>query len=464
MLLVAAIQYGAAKWLAALITIVLLVLVGGVLTPRYARWRAKRLKRARPSETAAERDRREGKQRLYEQVGAQPGLSALLGADGRMSTSKTVAALWTAIVAWVLIALILAWPGSWDDALKNLSPTYLLLLGGPYATLVFAKAVVASKLSSGTLQKPPADGYVRLSDLVNDDRGRGDIVDIQFLLFNIVAVGFVISAVVRAKLGDPGFPEIPTGLITLTGGPAAVYAVNKGLAGNQAVVMSVMPELVREGDVITVFGANFLPAGGGAADSTGAGPGSTGATAPAGQAGAAPLPAAGADTTPQTTGTTVVTNPLGSTAPTTPSGPVVEVGGLKLETIDADDNTIHAAAKAPPGNRSRPLPVSVITQAGQRATLADALTVLTAPELLGLDRAAAKVGDRVTLTGNWTSAASLTIVVLVGGLTAVIDGQPLPGSSLTFVVPPVAAPPGAVKVKLVVGGLASNEADLQITG
>jgi hypothetical protein len=40
-------------------------------------------------------------------------------------------------------------PSSWSDALKNLSPTYLLLSGFPYASLVLAKATVATRVASG---------------------------------------------------------------------------------------------------------------------------------------------------------------------------------------------------------------------------------------------------------------------------------------------------------------------------
>src|SRR4051794_21566612 len=64
--------------------------------------------------------------------------AVMLGKDGRLSTSKTVALLWTAVVAYVLFLLLLNDPGDWNKALKHLAPTYLLLLSGPYAALVLA--------------------------------------------------------------------------------------------------------------------------------------------------------------------------------------------------------------------------------------------------------------------------------------------------------------------------------------
>src|SRR5262249_44955092 len=81
------------------------------------------------------------------------GRSVLIGADGRVSTSKTMATLWTAALAYMLIVmgLIAAFtnaqgdntsPGDILNAL--ISPTstlYLVLLGGPFAAAVLAKVI-----------------------------------------------------------------------------------------------------------------------------------------------------------------------------------------------------------------------------------------------------------------------------------------------------------------------------------
>src|SRR5690242_8427880 len=71
---------------------------------------------------------------------------ALLGgADNRLSTSKTIAAVWTVVVGWVLLtdailALTLRQPLG-DLAVGN---DYLLLLGGPFASAVLAKGIVVT--------------------------------------------------------------------------------------------------------------------------------------------------------------------------------------------------------------------------------------------------------------------------------------------------------------------------------
>ena len=168
----------------------------------------------------------------------------LTGADGRVSTSRTVALAWTAVVVYILLALIVANPASWSDALKNLSPTYLLLLGFPYASLVLAKAVVATRVGSGTLAKPPPDEGPQLTQLFADDNGNPDVFDVQYVAFNVVAMVFVVVAFGRAGLST-GFPSIPEGMLLLTGGPAAVYVSNKFMPGNAPQIFSVSPDTVR---------------------------------------------------------------------------------------------------------------------------------------------------------------------------------------------------------------------------
>ena len=72
---------------------------------------------------------------------AQYGWVALLiGADGRLSTSKTQAVLWTVILATVIVFLagIVAFgPGSGPDLFDDTHwEQYLVLLGGPFAAAV----------------------------------------------------------------------------------------------------------------------------------------------------------------------------------------------------------------------------------------------------------------------------------------------------------------------------------------
>src|SRR4029077_8393930 len=76
--------------------------------------------------------------------------AAVMGQDGRASTSKTQVALWTGAVVWALVDLLLlarAYPGGnlfANAVTTNWRPEYLVLLGLPVAAATAAKAAVAS--------------------------------------------------------------------------------------------------------------------------------------------------------------------------------------------------------------------------------------------------------------------------------------------------------------------------------
>jgi hypothetical protein len=178
-----------------------------------------------------------------------------MGEDGRLSTSKSIALLWTVVIAYVLVALILVWPLDWDHALAHLDGAYLALLGGPIATVVLSKTIVSTRMRRGTIQKPPGDGIARLGDLVADDSGDTDLFDLQYLLFNLIAVIFVLVGFSKATIN--GFPQVPDVLWLLTGGPAAVFVSNKAFGTNAPAVFGADPARVRPGQAFTVYGQNF---------------------------------------------------------------------------------------------------------------------------------------------------------------------------------------------------------------
>jgi hypothetical protein len=277
------------------------------------------------------------------------------------------------VVAYILLALIIGWPGSdWDSALSNLSPTYLLLLGGPYASLVLAKGIANGRVVGGSIQKPDGDNVPRLSDLVADDSDQTDLFDAQYVLFNLIAMAYVIDAFVRASLTG-GFPSIPTGLALLTGGPAAVYVANKALSSNPPAVSSVVPSSVHPGDAFRIFGQNFAP-----------------------------------DLLPGV-GTTPDADPL-------PGKPVaVMVGGTDATVTNWTDSQIDARAPVPARAPTVPLDVSVTTSAGASVVQSSGLT-LVAPSLIALDKSAARATDKVTLTGTGGVADGAGPIVLLNGI------------------------------------------------
>jgi hypothetical protein len=331
-------------------------------------------------------------------------LSVFVGADGRVSTSRTVVFAWTAIVTFILTSLIFVEPKSWGDALKNLSPTYTLLVGGPYASLVLAKAAVATRVASGSLNKPPNEGEPRLSDLFNDDNGQTDMFDLQYVVFNVVAMVFVVLAFTRAGQVT-GFPHIPEGLVLLTGGPAAVYLSNKILPSSGPSIFKVEPKEVRVGQTFTIVGQGL------------------------------------------------------STEPNA----AVDVGGVTLpaEAVPTRSATAIVALAPDLGNDlGKPVNVAV----GPTAFLSGALRVLgRVPLLYGLNRGEARVGDVVTAHGDWTAAEAEELVISIDQNVALRPQNPV-AREATFAIPqlPKLAPPRSVPVRVKLGGEESQPVTLTV--
>ena len=182
----------------------------------------------------------------------------LLGSDLRLSTSKTVTFAWTLFAVWVFAALAtIAVSRDQPLQLKTVSDPYLLLLGGPFAALVAAKGILTSKLNNGTAQKSAGDGVLRVGDLVNDDAGRTDLVDLQFVLFNLVPL--VYAVVVFARHADRGLPDLPMSLVGLTSVSALTYIGNKAVQQNASMISGLSPASARVGDRVVIQGQNLVP-------------------------------------------------------------------------------------------------------------------------------------------------------------------------------------------------------------
>ena len=192
------------------------------------------------------------------------------GYDRRWSTSKTIAVVWTAVVAFmVLTEALLAVTGhgaysgksvSFGDFMKHTldDPTnrelYLVLLGGPYAAALFAKTVVTNRVNNGKLQKTDGNPN-QLSDVVSNDAGSVDLYDLQYTLFNFAAQIITVAAFCANEAA--GLPALPNFLAFLTGGSALTYSVNKGVTTNQPVLTAVHPQAARIGDRVTAYGSNL---------------------------------------------------------------------------------------------------------------------------------------------------------------------------------------------------------------
>ncbi len=189
-----------------------------------------------------------------------PGL--VTGVDNRLSTSKLQVLLWTYAIAAAILSLIAAtWVGAdaGFDALTgddfDFEP-YLVLLGGPFLAAIGARALVGSQVGKGEKAKPP--GEPKASQIVTDDAGNTDLIDSQYLLFNLIALIYFIGAFAT----DPaaGLPSIPPLLYVLTGASALGYVSNKAIPSGPPTLASISPAVATAGAeiTVTVFGSGLL--------------------------------------------------------------------------------------------------------------------------------------------------------------------------------------------------------------
>ncbi|UKY52211.1 hypothetical protein [Streptomyces inhibens] len=201
-------------------------------------------------------------------------LAPLIGEDGRLSTSRTVAAGWATAVLYAVLMVVVQLataPGAGErrGLLQGLeldrSAALLAALAVGCAVAVLAYGVVAARVRSGRLQKVPAE-RPRASDLLADDAGRGSFMDVQYVLVNAAVLA---CALVRLA-GRPGqLPQLPWGLVVLLALSGVTYLAAKRVAGGRPVILSVVRsrELgdlaapVRTGDDIEIRGAGFVPPG-----------------------------------------------------------------------------------------------------------------------------------------------------------------------------------------------------------
>jgi hypothetical protein len=275
----------------------------------------------------------------------------ILGKDGRLSTSKFQAALWTFAVLFALFSLFygfvivqlfggllgFGWAESleqplgqgFDDFLgHDLDETYLLLLGFPFAAAITSKGIVAEKVASGTIvkaEKDPAEGGSSLAELVSDDDGNSDLGDFQYLLFNLLAIGYFLLQF----LSDPGsgLPSMPDTLVGLTGVAAATFVAKKGIYRDPPVLLGVLPPSARPGEQFTVYGKQLK----------------------------APAEAGGPGAAPPGIGAMVVVN--GQTAAVVGAPTATEITATVPEMAPGP---VHVKVLRPPGASSEELPFTIL--------------------------------------------------------------------------------------------------------
>ena len=163
-----------------------------------------------------------------------------IGQDKRISTSKTIATVWTIVVAAAILGAVYA------NLLNHAAPLnamgasgivgqYAVLFGGPLGAAILAKQIVNGQ----TKTTPKTTGSPAVKDLIANDAGDTDLGDLQYVLFNFVALVYVVSTLLNAP--GHGLPHIPDVLLGLTSVSATGYVGKKALVPSASVTATIDP-------------------------------------------------------------------------------------------------------------------------------------------------------------------------------------------------------------------------------
>ena len=212
--------------------------------------------------------------------------TVILGQDGRTSTSKTFVLLWTLLVGWALVALLIggelvhtracvhaphpatACHGDelallqvgWNHFLHaGLAGSYLVLLGVPGTAAIAAKGITQAQVSGTGFKtaKPRKGGdpFGRIAEIFSADDGTTDIGDFQYLIFNLVTAVYFVSQFLNPD--GSGLPTIPDTLLGLTSVSAGVYVGKKAVTRSQPTVTGVFPVPLHDGQQFSVIGTGL---------------------------------------------------------------------------------------------------------------------------------------------------------------------------------------------------------------
>jgi hypothetical protein len=193
-------------------------------------------------------------------------LHLVMGADGRLSTSKFQFFVWTAVV--VFVYALLYFSRAKLDAISNIPQNVLIALGFSITTAVGAKGITVSYLNSGSIAKPASSqpgGATDLSALVtHDDSPTPDLTKIQMLIWTIIALVVYLHTVYyslssfKTCVGNAcTFPDIDTSLMVLMGLSQGAYLGNKLVAAGTPQSLGLSPAVGLPGTDVTISGQSF---------------------------------------------------------------------------------------------------------------------------------------------------------------------------------------------------------------
>jgi hypothetical protein len=205
--------------------------------------------------------------------------TVILGQDKRTSTSKTFVFLWTLLIGWALITLVIAGEvvnahshgkladlqTGWTHFVSTgLVGSYLVLLGIPASAAVGAKLITQSQnanpqqASKTTATADSDTGFAaRVSQIFSADDGTTDIGDLQYVIFNLVTAIYFVAHFIH----DPstGLPPIPDTLLGLTGVSGALYVAKKAATTQTPSITAVFPSVLRPNANFQITGTALTP-------------------------------------------------------------------------------------------------------------------------------------------------------------------------------------------------------------
>jgi hypothetical protein len=182
-----------------------------------------------------------------------------MGKDGRLSTSKTIMSVWTYLVATILLGFTIAelmdHPAAINSLGSGLAGQYAVLIGGPIGAAILAKQIVLSQVRADPTSKAPTANGASAADLVTNDAGEGDIGDLQYVLFNLVAIVFVLGTVIKSPaLGLPHIPDVLLGLTSVS----AVGFVGKKALPSAVPAIKIDPATAAPNAAVDIKGKDLL--------------------------------------------------------------------------------------------------------------------------------------------------------------------------------------------------------------
>ena len=174
---------------------------------------------------------------FYTLITGSPAIwNAVRGEDGRASTSKFQAFVWTGAVFFAYIAVVAAHGLPAVDgqgatsSLPALHPNILAALGISLGTTVGAAAVTTNATNTGRVSKATPPTPKGMSPIFTNDADQPDLGKIQLLMFTFIAVGVFLGQVLQslsAAGATATLPDIDPSLAALTGLGSAVYLGGK---------------------------------------------------------------------------------------------------------------------------------------------------------------------------------------------------------------------------------------------